>query len=90
MGRVLKAYFKASEETARYFKDPLRRLEYWKINQPALIVNGEGDPYNPGEDAEAIKASLPSCSLWIVSGVGHTVRFRGFFSGVRRFIEEHR
>lgn len=86
--RLLRAYLEAVEETAKRFRDPLRRREYWKINQPALIINGENDPYNPRESAETIRASLPSCSLWIVSGVGHTVKFEGFFNRVKSFIEE--
>ncbi|MBS7645330.1 MAG: alpha/beta hydrolase [Candidatus Bathyarchaeia archaeon] len=87
--RLLRAYLRAVEETARRYKDPLRRSEYHRIKKPVLIINGERDPYNPVGGAEALRDSLPYCDLWIVPGVGHTVKFEGFLERVRMFIDEH-
>ncbi|MEM2123009.1 MAG: alpha/beta hydrolase [Candidatus Bathyarchaeia archaeon] len=87
--RLLESYLRAVEETAKRFRDPLRRSEYHRINKPVLIVNGELDQYNPVEGAEALRDSLPCCDLWIVPGVGHTVRFEGFFERVKDFIDGH-
>ena len=88
--RLLGSYLRAVEETAKRFKDPLRRTDYRRISKPVLIINGERDHYNPVEGARALRDSLPCCDLWIVPGVGHTVRFEGFFERVKKFIDEHR
>jgi pimeloyl-ACP methyl ester carboxylesterase len=63
-----------------------------RVECPALVIAGDGDPFNPIDSVKELAGALPGAGLLVFPGAGHDLlgeRRAQLLVVVRRFLEQH-